>query len=110
MTEQTNLSGEVQRVLVFQQNGSGERKIEGIRSYGAGSIKLEVVSIAGDLPEVIDDGREFLPESLEADLVLDFLRHQDLSHDLVAMCHEKHIPVISSGKKIPSKWVHTPPT
>lgn len=105
-----NISGKVQKVVVFQQEGSGERKIKGIRSYATGSIQLEVISIDTPLPPVIDDGSEFLPEKIEADLVLDFLKHQDLSHDLVALCHRDKIPVISSGKKIPSKWVHTPPT
>ncbi len=108
--QQHNSSGTIQKVTVFQQQGSGERKIKGIRSYGAGSIELEVVSIEEVLPPVIDDGMEFLPETIEADLVLDFLKHQDLSHDLVALCHRLQIPIISSGKKIPSKWVHTPPT
>lgn len=108
--QEHNQSGEVQRVAVFQQEGSGERKIKGIRTYGAGKILLDVISIDEVLPPVIDDGSEYLPDEIEADLVLDFLKHQDLSHDLVALCHSKGIPVISSGKKIPSKWVHTPPT
>jgi thymidylate synthase len=105
-----NQTGVIQKVVVFQQQGSGERKIKGIRTYGAGSIKLEVVSIDEQLPPVIDDGSEFLPKTIDADLVLDFLKHQDLSYDLVELCHRKNIPVISSGKKITSKWVHTPPT
>lgn len=104
------MTEDVQRVAVFQQNGSGERKISGIRKYASKTIQLEIVSIDGDMPELIDDGREYLPDGIDADLVLDFLTHQDLSHDLVALCHEKEIPIISSGKKIPSKWVHTPPT
>ncbi len=104
------MTGDVQRITVFQQNGSGERKVEGIKKYASDAIKLEVVSIDDELPELIDDGREYLPAEIDADLVLDFLTHQDLSHDLVAICHEKEIPIISSGKKIPSKWVHTPPT
>lgn len=104
------MSGEVQRVAVFQQNGSGERKISGIRRYASDSIRLEIVSVDDELPEVIDDGSVYLPGEINADLVLDFLTHQDLSHDLVAICHDRKIPIISSGKKIPSKWVHTPPT
>lgn len=101
---------ESQKIIVFQQQGSGEKKIAGIREYASESIELEVVSIDEPLPPVIDDGSEYLPETIEADLVLDFLKHEDLSHDLVALCHNLNIPVISSGKKIPSKWVLTPPT
>lgn len=99
-----------QKIVVFQQHGSGEKKIKGIREYAGDSIELAVISIDEPLPSVIEDGTEFLPEKLDADLVLDFLKHPDLSQDLVAICHRQRIPVISSGKKIPSKWVLTPPT
>jgi len=100
----------LQRVVVFQQNGSGERKIAGVREYGADIIALEIVSIDEPLPLVLDDARAYLPETIEADLVLDYLRHQDLSHDLVLMCVEQGIPVVSSGKKRVGKLVMTPPT
>lgn len=105
-----DISDDVQKIAVFQQKGSGERKIAGIRKYASDTIRLEVISIDEDMPELIEDGREYLPQEIDADLVLDFLTHQDLSHDLVALCHAREIPIISSGKKIPSKWVHTPPT
>lgn len=100
----------LQRVVVFQQNGSGERKIAGVREYGADIIALEIVSIDEPLPLVLDDARAYLPETIETDLVLDYLRHQDLSHDLVLMCVEQGIPVVSSGKKRVGKRVMTPPT
>lgn len=99
-----------QRVVVFQQNGSGERKIAGVREYGSDIITLEVVSIDAPLSPILDDGRTYLPETIEADLVLDFLRHQDLSHDLVNICVERGIPVVSSGKKRAGKGVMIPPT
>lgn len=99
-----------QKITVFQQHGSGEKKIAGIRQYAGATIDLEVISIDAPLPQIIEDGQEYLPSTIETDLVLDFLKHEDLSHDLVALCHRLQIPVISSGKKIPSKWVLTPPT
>ena len=99
-----------QKIIVFQQNGSGEKKIAGIRRFAAGKISLEVVSIDKPVPPVLDDTSDYLPQTIEADLVLDFLKHEDLSHDLVDICHREEIPIVSSGKKIPSKWVHTPPT
>jgi hypothetical protein len=99
-----------QKIVVFQQNGSGERKIAGIRQYAQGAIEVEVISIDEMLPPVIDDAGAYLPDRIDADLVLDFLKHEDLSHDLVAICHKQGTPVISSGKKIPSKWVLTPVT
>ncbi len=100
----------LQRVVVFQQNGSGERKIAGVRDYGADIIALEVISIDEPLPLVLDDARAYLPETIEADLVLDYLRHQDLSHDLVNICVAQGIPIVSSGKKRVGKRVMTPLT
>lgn len=99
-----------QRIFVFQQNKSGEQKIAGIRKYGGDQFELEIFSIDETLPQVIDDTSDYLPSNISCDLVLDFLKHQDLSQDLVALCTEKKIPIISSGKKIISKWVKTPPT
>lgn len=99
-----------QKITVFQQQGRGERKIAGIRAHAADTIDVEVISIDQVLPAIIDEGAEFLPKSIDADLVLDFLQHADLSHDLVALCKRLGIPVISSGKKIPGQWAITPPT
>ncbi len=100
----------MQRVTVFQQNGSGERKIEAVRKYGSDIITLDIVSIDGQLPDIIDDTSPYLPAHLDTDLVLDFLKHKDLSLDLAELCALNNIPVIASGKKISNKWVLTPPT
>lgn len=100
----------MQKITIFQQNGSGENKIAGVREYGDEIIKLEIISIDDVLPLLIEDTGEYLPGHISADLVLDFLKHQDLSQDLVALCAKMEIPIISSGKKILNKWVMTPPT
>ena len=100
----------MQRITVFQQQGSGERKTEAVRKHGSKEIQLDIGSIDGDLPAIIDDTSPYLPEDLDTDLVLDFLKHRDLSLDLAALCASKKIPIIASGKKIPRKWVLTPPT
>lgn len=97
-----------QHIIVFQQNGSGEKKIKGIKAYGDGQYKLEVVSIDEPLPEILDDTSDYVPKDLKADLVLDFLTHPDLSHDLSELCHKLNIPVIASGKNWPKAI--TPPT
>jgi len=99
-----------QRILIFQQNGSGEQKIAGVEKYGEKQFELEVFSIDEVLPPVLDDTSEYIPSEISCDLVLDFLKHQDLSHDLAVLCAEKKIPIISSGKKITGKWARTPPT
>jgi len=99
-----------QKILVFQQNGSGESKIAGVRKYGGNRIVLEVISINDTLPPLVEDTSAYLPRKLKADVVLDFLKHPDLSHDLAALCRNQVIPLIASGKKININGVHTPPT
>ena len=101
---------ETQKIVVFQQNGSGEKKIEGIRQYGNSGFTIEIVSIDETLPGVIDDARKYIPKDLRADLVLDFFKHPDLSQDLAEVCRDKNIPVVASGKKLRVKGVLTPPT
>ncbi len=63
-----------QRITVFQQDGSGERKVAGVRLHAGESITLDVVSIDGPLPLVLDDTSAYLPAELDCDLVLDFLK------------------------------------
>ena len=101
---------ETQKIVVFQQNGSGEKKIEGIRRYGNSRFTIEIVSIDENLPGVIDDARKYIPKDIRADLVLDFFKHPDLSQDLAEVCRDKKIPVVASGKKLRVKDVLTPPT
>ena len=101
----------IQNILVFQQDDSGARKIQGIRRYGEGLFVLEIFSIDGQsLPPIIDDAREYLPPDIQADLVLDFLKHPDLSHDLAVECSQRGIAVVAPGKKLRVKGVLTPPT
>ena len=85
-----------QRILVCQQNGSGEAKIAGIRQYGGDRFELVTHNINIPLPE------------LNADLVLDFLQHPDLSTDLARIASDQEVPVVASGKKI--RLAITPPT
>jgi hypothetical protein len=100
----------MQRIVVFQQNGSGEQKIEGIRRYGRGRFDLRCIHIDQDLPPVIDDASDYLPSDVDADLVLDFLKHPDLSYDLAVICGRRGIPVVASGKKIKVEGTLVPPT
>jgi hypothetical protein len=99
-----------QRIMVFQQNGSGDKKIDGLRKYGKDLFELEVINIVQELPMVLDDTSAYLPDDISCDLVLDFLRHSDLSADLADRCLQKDIPVIASGKKIVGKRAIMPPT
>jgi hypothetical protein len=103
-------AAETQKITVFQQNGSGEKKILGISRYGSNRFDLEIVSIDAPLPPIIDDAKEYIPQDIQADLVLDFLKHPDLSHDLAVVCRDKKIPVVASGKKLRVKGVLTPST
>ena len=99
-----------QKILVFQQNGSGESKIRGIRKYGKDIFVIETISIDESLPPIIDNTSDYLPKDISADLVLDFLMHPDLSYDLAVLCAEREIPVVASGKKLRGQRVFAPPT
>lgn len=97
------------KILVFQQGGRGESKVKGIRRYGRHRFDITLVTIDQDLPPVVDDASEYLPATIEADLVLDFLKHPDLSHDLSRLCRRLNIPIVASGKKTTVEGTHTPP-
>lgn len=99
-----------QKLMVFQQNGSGEQKIAGLKRYGGDLFEVEVYCIDEILPPVLDDTSAYLPQSLSCQLVLDFLRHNDLSADLAALCLRHGIPIIASGKKLSCQGLFTPPT
>ena len=99
-----------QRIWVFQQNGSGEKKIHGVRTYGGELFNLDIFSVDSPLPSIINDSRGYLPETITADLVLDYFKHPDLSADLASLCEQNKIPVVASGKKSTGNWVFDPPT
>lgn len=98
----------IQRIAAYQQNGSGEAKIAGIRRYGGQRIHLTCIAIDQPLPPVLDDTAAILPARVDADLVLDYLRHPDLSEDLAVCCARQSIPVIAPGRQI--RYAVTPPT
>lgn len=96
--------------MVFQQNGSGQLKIDGLLRHGGDLFELEVISIDEPLPAVLDDTSDILPQEIHCDLVLDFLQHNDLSHDLARLCEQQNIPMVASGKKLTGATAITPPT
>ena len=87
------------KIVVFEENGSGEKKIQGITRHGTGLEIVKIYNIEEALSEVVDDPETFIPDDFNADLVLDFLNHPDLSEYLSQVCKEKKIPVVASGKK-----------
>ncbi len=99
-----------QKIIVFQQKGSGKLKIEGLLKYAQAEIELEIVDIDETLPQVLDNTEAYLPTELKCDLVLDYLKHSDLSTDLAALCKKQHVPYIGSGKKVMGLGAITPPT
>lgn len=90
----------MQKIMVFQQKGSGKSKIEGINRFGDRQFRITTFDIDEQLPIVIDDTSLYLPDAIDADIVLDFLKHRDISDDLSILCQKLDIPVIASGKKI----------
>jgi len=99
-----------QKIMVFQQNNSGKLKIDGLRKHAADEFDLQVIDIEEVLPDVLDDTSGYLPKDLSCDLVLDYLKHNDLSTDLARLCQQQNILYVGSGKKIPGQGAITPPT
>ena len=87
------------KLVVFEEHGSGEKKIQGISEHGTGLEISRRYNIEESLPALVDDPERYIPEDFSADLVLDFLKHPDLSSYLVQVCRKKNIPVVASGKK-----------
>ncbi|MBI5559560.1 MAG: hypothetical protein HY885_18210 [Deltaproteobacteria bacterium] len=88
-----------QEIIVFQQGGSGEAKISGIRQYGSGLFIGRIFDLPGNPPDFIDDPAEYFTEDFSGDLVISFIRQPDLFDHLARLCQEKKIPLIASGRK-----------
>lgn len=100
----------MQRIIVFQQHGSGEYKTSALVECDSELRIVEVVSIDQELPQVIDDPARYLPGRLEADLVIDHLQHPDLSDELSRICRKLSIPLIAAGRRTVPGQVFAPPT
>lgn len=100
----------MQRILVVQQEGSGDAKVEALRRRARDIEITDIFDIPGSLPAIIDESAGLLPSKLDADLVLSFVKHPDLAHDLAAACRDAGIPLIASGQKLDVEGAHTPPT
>lgn len=99
-----------QKILVFEQNHSGRAKVRGIGLYGGDGFELVPVPVTSALPELVEDPEEYLPRQIAADLVLDYLKHPDLSLELAHICRRRGVPVVASGKKWNLPGVMSPPT
>lgn len=99
----------MQKIMVFQQNGSGKTKIDGMTKFGKNQFIIKSFDIDDPLPPVLDDTSHYLPDKIEADIVLDYLIHRDLSDDLSVLCKKLDIPMVASGKKITTGDAICPP-
>ncbi len=87
--------------MVFQQNGSGENKIKGIRQFGRDRFVIETYDIDAPLPGLIENSNGYLPETIDADIVLDYLQHPDLSKmvELLKSLYYGALPAVQPGKQ-----------
>jgi len=88
-----------QRLVIFQEKGSGEKKLAGLRRFGRDLEITAVYDITAPLPSFIDTPEEFITTDFNGDLVLSFLKHPDLLDYLAELCKAKKLPLIASGKK-----------
>lgn len=90
---------ERQRLVIFQEKNSGEKKLTGLRRFGHDLEIATVYDITATLPPFIDSPEEFISADFTGDLVLSFLKHPDLLAYLAELCTAKKLPLIASGKK-----------
>lgn len=88
-----------QRLVIFQERGSGEKKLAGLRRFGQDLEITAVYDITAVLPPFIDSPEEFITTDFNGDLVLSFLKHPDLLAYLAELSLTKQISLIASGKK-----------
>jgi hypothetical protein len=88
-----------QRLVIFQEKGSGEKKLAGLRRFGRDLEIVAVYDITASLTSFIDTPEEFIPADFSGDLVLSFLKHPDLLAYLAELCAARKVPLIASGKK-----------
>lgn len=86
-------------VIVFQRGKEGEKKISGILKHAQDINIKKIITIKEPLPQIIDEPREYISGDFEADLILDYLYHQDLTDFLAGIAQKKGIPLIVSGRK-----------
>ncbi len=96
----------MQRIIIFEERGSGERKIYGLGRYGRGIEIVGVIDVGGPFPEFVDEPEAMIDSDFSADLCLNYLQHPDLSLHLIEVCNKKGIPVVASGQKV--KGAFTP--
>ncbi len=89
-----------QQIIVFQQAGAARYKIAGIETFGRNLEIAGIYDIPEVLSEIIDEPHEYISRDFQGDLVLNFMKHPDLSEYLVHLCNEKGIPVIASGQHV----------
>ncbi len=93
------MTSKITRIVVFEYQHSGHKKIEGIGRYGRNIEITAVFNIEEALPDFIDEPESYVSDEFDADLVLCFIKHPDLADHLAAICQKKGIPMIASGTK-----------
>ena len=86
-------------IIVFQQQNSGELKVEGVQRYGVDITITKTINVDKYLPDFIEEPENFIDDDFSADLVLNFLKHPDLVDHLMKLCEKKGIEIVSAGKK-----------
>ncbi len=97
---------QITRISVVQEGAAGAQKISGITEYGHSLEIVEVITVPGNLPPLVDEPEAHVPDRFAGDLVLSFLRHPDLLDYLAALCERQRIPLVASGRKC--RYGHTP--
>ncbi|MEN8256481.1 MAG: DUF166 family (seleno)protein DfsP [Thermodesulfobacteriota bacterium] len=99
MHKSANTSCSTDSITVFQQANAGEKKVQGIETYGCQIKIVEVIDFPIALPDFLDDPQEFFPDQIKGNIVLSFLKHPDLADYAAKYCQQQEIPMIASGPR-----------
>lgn len=99
MINLTKNSNKPTRIVIFEHYDSGQEKIKGINEFGRNIEIVQIVNLEMTLPGFIDEPEEFIPDIVDCDLVLCFIKHPDIIYYIAKICQESTVPLIASGSK-----------
>jgi len=84
------------RILLFQRGKYGERVVETVKKYAKKLKIVRVFKIPKDLPDIIEEPEEYIPNDIfkDIDLIITYSLHPDLSQYIVELAKKNGIKTV----------------
>ncbi|MHA1379810.1 MAG: DUF166 domain-containing protein [Candidatus Helarchaeota archaeon] len=84
------------QILLFQRGKYGERVVETVKKHAKKSKIKKVFEIPKDLPEIIEDPENYIPNDIfnDVDLIITYSLHLDLSQYIVQLAKEHNVKTV----------------